>query len=347
MEEKILMQYQGFNGKKWFVRLLVIGLVLSIILYAILLCCDIARDKEWYCDALDTYYKHHIAGSSCGYGYSRGEYCYLCDDYLEHSSLGSFVWAHNFGKGFFYYERNLYSLIPFGAFLLFGGLFCLLANKKPWKLTEDTLTVGEKAIPLSSLTRVSHTPVKNSNYGVIQVFWGKGISDFATVAYPPKQDREGTEAAEYISKVVNPERFAKQKEIEEKGFRKRCKICGKIICYTLEDLERNKRLAKDAMWSGIGGIATALSGHYAASAVQTQTGNDELSRIIDYDKCPACGSRELVDLTDEELARINAQQNGVSVASSADELKKFKELLDMGIITQEEFEAKKKQLLGL
>lgn len=33
--------------------------------------------------------------------------------------------------------------------------------------------------------------------------------------------------------------------------------------------------------------------------------------------------------------------------SSADELKKFKELLDSGIITQEEFDAKKKQILGL
>ena len=33
--------------------------------------------------------------------------------------------------------------------------------------------------------------------------------------------------------------------------------------------------------------------------------------------------------------------------SAADELKKFKELLDMGIISQEEFDAKKKQLLGL
>ena len=33
--------------------------------------------------------------------------------------------------------------------------------------------------------------------------------------------------------------------------------------------------------------------------------------------------------------------------SPADELKKFKELLDAGIITQEEFDAKKKQLLGL
>lgn len=33
--------------------------------------------------------------------------------------------------------------------------------------------------------------------------------------------------------------------------------------------------------------------------------------------------------------------------SSTDELKKFKELFDSGVITQEEFEAKKKQLLGL
>lgn len=33
--------------------------------------------------------------------------------------------------------------------------------------------------------------------------------------------------------------------------------------------------------------------------------------------------------------------------STADELKKFKELLDMGVITQAEFDAKKKQLLGL
>ena len=33
--------------------------------------------------------------------------------------------------------------------------------------------------------------------------------------------------------------------------------------------------------------------------------------------------------------------------SNADELKKFKELLDVGVITQEEFDAKKKQLLGI
>ncbi|HAP9644994.1 TPA: SHOCT domain-containing protein, partial [Enterococcus faecium] len=33
--------------------------------------------------------------------------------------------------------------------------------------------------------------------------------------------------------------------------------------------------------------------------------------------------------------------------SSADEIKKYKELLDEGIINQEEFDFKKKELLGL
>lgn len=37
----------------------------------------------------------------------------------------------------------------------------------------------------------------------------------------------------------------------------------------------------------------------------------------------------------------------INQASAADEIKKFKNLLDSGIISQEEFEAKKKQLLGL
>ena len=39
--------------------------------------------------------------------------------------------------------------------------------------------------------------------------------------------------------------------------------------------------------------------------------------------------------------------NDTVIGSNADELKKYKDLLDSGVITQEEFDAKKKQLLGL
>lgn len=50
-----------------------------------------------------------------------------------------------------------------------------------------------------------------------------------------------------------------------------------------------------------------------------------------------------------ENYRNNSEQNGTETQplSVADEIKKFKDLLDSGILTQEEFDAKKKQLLGL
>ena len=54
----------------------------------------------------------------------------------------------------------------------------------------------------------------------------------------------------------------------------------------------------------------------------------------------------------DQIDQIKRGKNAPTIisstpVSSADELKKFKELLDMGVITQEEFDAKKKQLLGL
>lgn len=46
-------------------------------------------------------------------------------------------------------------------------------------------------------------------------------------------------------------------------------------------------------------------------------------------------------------AKENRNRPVQAALSPAEELKKFKDLLDMGAITQEEFDAKKKQLLGL
>ena len=47
----------------------------------------------------------------------------------------------------------------------------------------------------------------------------------------------------------------------------------------------------------------------------------------------------------KEISQINTL-SGRQAISNAEELKKYKELLDAGVITQEEFDAKKKQLLG-
>ena len=58
-------------------------------------------------------------------------------------------------------------------------------------------------------------------------------------------------------------------------------------------------------------------------------------------------ANKLAELVDQHQVKIDMPSTPVSSVSSADELKKYKELLDAGIISQEEFDAKKKQLLGL
>lgn len=59
-------------------------------------------------------------------------------------------------------------------------------------------------------------------------------------------------------------------------------------------------------------------------------------------------SKEIRELLCQLLIeRQEKLHSDIPAKSNADELKKFKELLDGGIITQEEFDAKKKQLLNL
>lgn len=67
-------------------------------------------------------------------------------------------------------------------------------------------------------------------------------------------------------------------------------------------------------------------------------------------------ARSIVEAASQEMLSFfpgaqaqtaTADSRGSSAASVADDLKKFKELLDGDIITQEEFNAKKKQLLGI
>ena len=74
----------------------------------------------------------------------------------------------------------------------------------------------------------------------------------------------------------------------------------------------------------------------------------EESKIVDYSKCPACKSTDVVEISEEEYNNSTEDTKETKVQiSAADEIKKYKELLDIGVITQEEFDAKKKELLGL
>ena len=137
--------------------------------------------------------------------------------------------------------------------------------------------------------------------------------------------------------------------VKEQEHRKRCNVCGYIFCYTDKDLARNKELLGKATQARTLALLESLGGTRFAANQNTDRADNMESMIIDYSKCPKCNSSDLVEISADELNAIKAKQNSGenSTQSAADELKKFKELLDQGVITQEEFDAKKKQLLGL
>lgn len=56
---------------------------------------------------------------------------------------------------------------------------------------------------------------------------------------------------------------------------------------------------------------------------------------------------KIKEYIEKQIIERSKPQGIVHEPSSADEIIKFKQLLDMGVITSEEFDAKKKQLLGL
>lgn len=74
--------------------------------------------------------------------------------------------------------------------------------------------------------------------------------------------------------------------------------------------------------------------------------NDENTIVVDNSNLAK--AKEVVDFIESRRKSLKTANTGASQnISSADEIAKFKKLLDDGVISQEEFDAKKKQLLGL
>lgn len=80
-------------------------------------------------------------------------------------------------------------------------------------------------------------------------------------------------------------------------------------------------------------------------AISTSSGKISFRGIDNRDKIHRVISEQLVERQNKGRYATIVQQEAPQ--SNAEELKKFKELLDSGIITQEEFDKKKKQLLDL
>jgi hypothetical protein len=162
---------------------------------------------------------------------------------------------------------------------------------------------------------------------------------------PDKQDKE---AIEYIR-----QRFEEAKqEMLNKTHILRCNVCGRIFTYTFAEMDEQINQMQSAARAMGGALLTTIATSRLLGSVESGNAqarvNSAKEKLDALSRCPNCRSKDATEITAEEAAEI--RKNAAAPAqtdSSTDELRKYKSLLDDGIISQEEFDAKKKQLLGL
>lgn len=168
-------------------------------------------------------------------------------------------------------------------------------------------------------------------------------------------DKDDEEAIEYIHQRFMQEankRHQRFMQEQNKPHIMKCNICGQIFTYTAADINKQKDRMSAAASAMNRANLTSLTRSQLLGSVEAGNAkamaNNARAQLDALTRCPNCRSKDATEITAEEAAKIRAASAApVQAASSADELKKFKELLDSGIITQEEFDAKKKQFLGL
>ena len=92
-------------------------------------------------------------------------------------------------------------------------------------------------------------------------------------------------------------------------------------------------------------ITAVGTGVFSRLSVTTASGAIRFAMLKNRDEIHNAISKLLVERQNKPSSTTTIKQEIPS--SNAEELKKFKDLLDSGVITQEEFDTKKKQLLGL
>lgn len=130
-------------------------------------------------------------------------------------------------------------------------------------------------------------------------------------------------------------------------------IIGLVVYFATHKVEltiSNKRVygvaafgkRVDLPLDSISSVGTSL---LSSITVATSSGKICFMGVKDRDDIHKALSNLLIERQSKPVVASTIKQE--IPQSNAEELKKYKELLDMGVITQEEFDAKKKQLLGL
>lgn len=246
-------------------------------------------------------------------------------------------------------------------FKAFGG--------KAWAVTDDTLIYAGQSIPFSDLASINlvTTPTTALTNGVAQATCGGKV---LTLAFKYADKARAHQTIDYVKDKIGElhgvKKDYKYKLLSHTGtywevyhdyvilyFMPTGSLLGNIA---RGGVTGGKKLSfsditsvqfKEPTGMSAGFIQLSYPGSLENKAGVMAAVNDENSILFRADQLPL--AREIVDYIENgrKQAKVPQAATVVQQTSAADEIKKFKELLDSGVITQEEFDAKKKQLLGL
>ncbi len=256
-------------------------------------------------------------------------------------------------------------------FKAFGGV--------AWELTDSGILFKNSIYRLEELLDVKLFANTNSSLinGVIQITVPNG--SILNLAFPYSQKSEAMDALEYMKEnfgsVERKQKAALQKEKDSIGliydlkgvrgrslkvYEDRCIITvkagiGSFITGNISDGE------KTIYYSDCIGVQFKESG-VQIGYLQLETASLQMNNSADnffnensftFDTTVQSNDtmKQVANYVREQVAEAKKAKNHPAVqvqqVSAADEIKKFKDLLDMGVITEVEFNEKKKQLLGL
>jgi len=233
------------------------------------------------------------------------------------------------------------------------------AFASPKQMTENKLTEYENILKKASfqwtkrITLYDYIGAKwSSNYGNVQFKLTSGLwIDYENKRIAIRNAKLETASGAFIGEIDKWRGKKKEEEIPD--------IVSFNEIQKCDVLEGTKTKITGAPFGGVNttdysdglSIRIITSGSNGTNSFQvyllekynTMLGSGRLAQDNqNYKNCIAC-----ITAMSDELDNIIRMTQSSNQPSTADELTKFKTLLDNGTITQAEFDAKKKQLLGL
>lgn len=243
----------------------------------------------------------------------------------------------------------------------------ILPLGKKWSVTDEGIGYKDDFYPYNEIKKIKkQTEASIFTNGVINVDLANG--KFIQLIYDKKDKERAIVAFEFAKKIVDANDVASKPGVvySLNGARGRSMdVYDDHVCIstevTLGSLFTGNVTdgAKDIYYSDVISVqakAPSLTLGYIqleTASVMMNNGGDNFfnENTFTYNESdlPNGLADEVVSFIKGKVSECKANKNAPAVAqlSAADELKKFKELLDMGVINQDEFDAKKKELLGL